>query len=89
MLYLVSIMYYHILESNPQGWDDTDLLLYKYGATHYLTIYKGPISYRKYVLNCSEDEIIIMKLTFSGKVEITELSTDLYNHLQQTGYIKE
>ena len=65
--------YYNIVETAPRDWKDTNTIL-NMGGTHYGTIVRGQGWLRKFVIDLTDEELVIIKLTLSSEVTITKLT---------------
>ena len=79
---------YRLIEHNTTGWGDTTLAI-SMGATHYGTIIVNDVGVlRKFVIDLTEDELIIAKLKFSHRVSFEVMDENEISLLTLLNYIK-
>lgn len=83
-------MWYRIIEFDPVGWDNTNAIL-AMGGIHYCTLMRQnqiDTFIRKFIINFTEDDLIIAKLKFGAGVSIDDIPSHEIPFLQSHGYLK-
>ena len=80
-------MWYKIIEKNPKGWTTSDELILK-NAIHIGT-YRDlqSCTYRKWIINLTEEEAILIKLVHGSEIIFKELDQQEYFDMVNRMYI--
>jgi hypothetical protein len=82
------LKYYRLTEMNPMGWEDTNLILGKFNGIHYSTIMTVSNIYRKFIVHCTEDELLMIKLSMNNNINIEIFEQYEMEYLIRVGYIR-